>query len=71
MKNIEQEFVLVTALPGRADIDCIAEAISLAFSTPVPQMVVLVHNEKKYTVDPREIVKDIGSNRKPNNPRPL
>jgi len=53
MDNIREEYLAVSATAG-ADIDnCIDDAIVLALQQGVK--VVLVHNEKKYTIEPNKI----------------
>lgn len=51
--NIKKVKLVVRAIPGAADTDCIREAIKLSIDLNVP--VELTHNEVKYNCDSKRL----------------
>ena len=54
MENIAKTELIVDATPGSERDDCLFSAAILALKERVP--VTLIHNEKKYKIDPHEII---------------
>lgn len=57
LKNTTVQHILLDADKGTVIQDCIPEAIALAMGEGVEVQV--VHNNKRYTIDPRHIVDEI------------